>query len=133
MTTTLHITVESTADFFESALSDLQALDSDEEIDDKYVLSLPDENALERVLNAKNLELLRTTATENPDSVRDLARQVGRDIKNVSTALNELEELGLIEFETAGRAKRPVVWYDDIEVDIQLANTDHDETETAPA
>jgi predicted transcriptional regulator len=133
MTTTLHITVESTADFFESALSDLQALDSDEEIDDRYVLSLPDENALERVLSAKNLELLRTTATENPDSVRDLARQVGRDIKNVSTALNELEELGLIEFETAGRAKRPVVWYDDIEVDIQLANTDHDETETAPA
>ncbi|MEF8786184.1 MAG: MarR family transcriptional regulator [Haloarculaceae archaeon] len=133
MTTTLHITVESTADFFESALSDLQALDSDEEIDDKYVLSLPDENALERVLSAKNLELLRTTATENPDSVRDLARQVGRDIKNVSTALNELEELGLIEFETAGRAKRPVVWYDDIEVGIQLASTDPDETETAPA
>ena len=128
MTTTLHITVESTADFFESALSDLQALDSDEEIDDKYVLSLPDENALERVLNAKNLELLRTTATENPDSVRDLARQVGRDIKNVSTALNELEELGLIEYETAGRAKRPVVWYDDIDVAIPLTQDGSDST-----
>jgi predicted transcriptional regulator len=133
MTSTLHITVESTADFFESALSDLQDVDSDKPVDDRYVLSLPDENALERVLSAKNLELLRAIATGEPDSVRDLARRVDRDIKNVSTALNELEALGLVEFETAGRAKRPVVWYDDIEVDIQLADTDHDETGPAPA
>jgi predicted transcriptional regulator len=76
---------------------------------------------------------LRTTASEKPDSVRDLARRVDRDIKNVSTALNELEELGLIEFETAGRAKRPVVWYDDIAVDIPLVDIDHDETGTAPS
>lgn len=133
MTTTLHITVESTADFFESALTDLQAVDSEESIDDKHVLSLPDEDALERVLSAKNLELLRTTASEKPDSVRDLARRVDRDVKNVSTALSELEALGLIEFETDGRAKRPVVWYDDIAVDIQLVDIDHDETGTAPA
>jgi predicted transcriptional regulator len=133
MTTTLHITVESTADFFESAVSDLRAVDSEKAVDDRYVLSLPDEEALERVLSAKNLELLRTTVTEEPNSVRDLARRVDRDIKNVSTALNELESLGLLEFETAGRAKRPVVWYDDIEVDIHLAGIDRDETETAPA
>lgn len=133
MTTTLHITVESTAEFFESAVSDLRDIDAENPLDDRHVLSLPDEQALARVLSAKNLELLRTIVTDEPESVRDLARQVDRDIKNVSTAVNELEALGLLEFETAGRAKRPVVWYDDIEIDIQLADFGGDDTETAPA
>ena len=81
-TTTLHITVESTADFFEGALDDLRRMEAGEEMADKHVLSLPDEQALERVLNAKNLELLRTIAKDEPKSVRELARLVDRDVSN---------------------------------------------------
>lgn len=129
---TLYITVESTAEFFDEALADLRQLESGAELEDKYVLSLPDEEALERVLNAKNVELLRTIATENPESVRALARLVDRDVKNVSTAVNRLAELGLLEFETDGRAKRPVVWYDEVEIDIQLVPLGTEESGTAP-
>lgn len=120
-TDTLHITVESTTEFFEEALDDLRRLESGEDLDDKYVLSLPDEEALERVLTAKNLELLRTIAREQPSSIRELARQVNRDVKNVSTALGRLEDLGLVEFDRSGRAKQPTVWYDEVEVNIPLA------------
>ena len=115
---TLHITVESTADCFAAA----RAVAADETDEDRYVLSLPDEAALERLVRARNLELLRTIATAEPESVRELARQVDRDVKNVSTALAELEELGLVRFEQAGRAKRPVVWYDEIDIDIPLGS-----------
>jgi len=119
---TLHITVESTADFFAAARADVRAVAADEATEDRYVLSLPDEAALERLVRARNLELLRTIATAEPESVRDLARQVDRDVKNVSTALADLEELGLVRFEQAGRAKRPVVWYDEIDIDIPLGS-----------
>jgi len=130
-TNTLHITVEPTATFFEAALEDARRLEAKEDVPDEYVLSLPDEEALERVLSAKNLELVRTIATEEPESVRELARLVDRDIKNVSTALNRLEEIGLVELEDVGRAKKPTVWYDHVEIDIQVTPGDHDDSDVA--
>lgn len=132
-TNTLHITIESTAEFFDAALEDVRDLEADEAVDDAYVLSLPDEAALERVLSAKNLELIRTIATEEPEGVRELSRLVDRDVKNVSTALTGLEELGLVELEENGRAKRPTVWYDQVEIDIQVGRSDEDRSSVAPA
>jgi len=131
-TNTLHITVEPTAEFFEAALEDARRLEAGEDLDDEYVLSLPDEEALERVLRAKNLELVRTIATREPASVRELARLVDRDIKNVSTALNRLAELGLVELEDEGRAKKPTVWYDHVEIDIQVTPSGADDSDVVP-
>lgn len=122
--TTLTIRIESAESFFEDALDDLNRLESGEEVEQKHVLSLPDEEALDRVLNPKNLELLRTIVNEAPASIRELGRLVDRDVKNVSTAVNELEELGVLELEQDGRTKRPVVWYDEIEVRYALRDPD---------
>jgi predicted transcriptional regulator len=132
MTATLHITIESTSEFFDEALADLRAVEQGDSLEDRYVLSLPDHEALERVMSAKNLELLQHIVTNEPESIRDLARAVDRDIKNVSTALNRLEELGVVEFESTGRAKRPTVWYDEVTVDIPLS-TAPSNTESAKA
>ncbi|MFC7081037.1 MarR family transcriptional regulator [Halorussus caseinilyticus] len=126
--TTLTIRVQSAESFFEDALADLERLEPDEEVEERHVLSLPDEEALDRVLNPKNLALLRTTLNQDPASVRELARLVGRDVKNVSTAINELAELGVVELVRDGRAKRPVVWYDEIEVRYALRDPDSDST-----
>ena len=117
---TLTICVESTEDFLKDTLNSARRIDAGEEIDDGYLLSLPDEAALARVLSETNLELLRTIGREEPDSVRELARLVDRDVKNVSTAVNELADLGLVEFETNGRAKSPRIWYDDLEVQYEV-------------
>lgn len=132
-TNTLHITVEPAAEFFEAVLEDVRQLEADEDVADEYVLSLPDEEALERVLSAKNLELVRTIATEQPESVRELARLVDRDIKNVSTALNRLDEIGLVELEDLGRAKRPTVWYDNVEIDIRVTTDRGDDSDVVRA
>ena len=80
------------------------------------------------MLSAKNLELVRTIATEEPESVRELARLVDRDIKNVSAALNRLKAIGLVELEASGRAKKPRVWYDHVELDIQVTPDDTDDS-----
>lgn len=132
-TDTLYVTVESTTEFFEAALEDLRRVEAGEELDDRYVLSLPDEEALERVLTAKNLELLRTIAADRPSSIRELARLVDRDVKNVSTALGRLEELGLVEFDRSGQAKQPTVWYDDLEIAIPLVSVSAEDPDPARA
>ena len=132
-TNTLYITVESTAEFFEAAREDVRRLEAGERLEDEYVLSLSDEEALERVLRAKNLELVRTIATAEPESVRELDRLVDRDIKNVSTALSRLAELGLVELEDVGRAKKPTVWYDHVEIDIQVAAGGADDSDVIRA
>lgn len=131
---TLTIRVESPDEFFEDVEADLRQLDRGDEPEAKRTLSLPDEAALSRVLRPKNVELLRTIATESPRSVRALSRLVDRDVKNVSTAVNELESLGLLELEDDGRAKRPTVWYDAIDVKLRLRTEDvDDEPASAPS
>ncbi|WP_115891653.1 winged helix DNA-binding protein [Haloferax sp. Atlit-48N] len=127
---TLTVRVESNDEFFDRALEAAAKADAGELTDDHTGVSLPDETALARVLSEKNLELIRTTAREEPKSLRELARLVDRDIKNVSTAINDLAELGLVEFEQDGRSKRPIIWYSHIHVEYDLG-VEADDTEVA--
>lgn len=120
--TTLHIRIETTQDFDDRVSEKLRKIDEGQiaDLEGEPVLSLQDESALASILSGHNLELLRATARNEPSSMRELARLVGRDIKNVSQAVNELAELGLIDLETEGRSKRPRVPYDELEVTYPL-------------
>ncbi|MDJ1432870.1 transcriptional regulator [Halostagnicola sp. A-GB9-2] len=104
------------------ALETLRALDRGDEPEPFFEIVYSDPDDLARVVRPKNLELLRTIAQHDPKSIRDAARLVDRDVRQVHTNLEELEELRLIEFEKDGRAKKPTVWYDTIAVDLPLAH-----------
>ena len=56
-----------------------------------------------------NLQLLDVVASERPESIRETARLVDRDYKEVHRNLKELEALGVIEFTTDGNSKRPIL------------------------
>ena len=131
MTQTLHVTIESDKEFHARVLDDIEAFEQGKLDESKraprHQLSLPDEQALSRVFSAKNLELIRTIAEHEPGSMRETARLVDRGIKEVSQNLNELERLGLVEFEQDGRSKRPHVWYDEIDVVIEMPIDQADE------
>lgn len=98
----------------------LDALDRGERPKAYFEVVFHDPDQLHLVTRPKNLELLRTIARENPESIRETARLVDRDVRQVHENLWELESLGLIEFDRSGRSKRPTVWYDSIEVDLPL-------------
>uniref|UniRef100_A0A7D5GQA5 Helix-turn-helix domain-containing protein n=2 Tax=Natrinema halophilum TaxID=1699371 RepID=A0A7D5GQA5_9EURY len=68
------------------------------------VLSL---ESAETVLTPKRRELIETLRSEDVESVRDLARRVGRDKAQVSRDLGLLAEHSIIRYEEAGRMKRP--------------------------
>lgn len=82
------------------------------------VIVFEDFETMDRVLSEANLEILEAIVTYRPDSMRETATLVDRDIKDVHHNLTELESFGLIEFEQVGRAKRPVAGFDAIEIEV---------------
>jgi len=130
---TLIVTVESigavqqrTADAFEQALGG----DTPDE-DSPRRLSFETTDQLAHVFTPRAINLLQAIAQEEPRSIREAARLVDRDIKQVSENLGRLEEYGVVEFLSEGRAKRPVVPYD--EIDIRLPLRGAVERDAAPA
>jgi predicted transcriptional regulator len=116
----LHVRVVGTVD--EDPVAEaMRALDEGDEPDYSYGLTLETEAQINEVLDDKNLELIRTVAREDVESIRDLARRLDRDVRQVHDAVTVLETLGLVELEDEGKRKRPKVWYDSITVDIPVA------------
>lgn len=126
---TLHVRIEDSSSYFDRIEEAVDEIESDEDTagTSGRGLSLPDEEALARVFSAQNLQLIRAIAQHEPSSMRQLASIVDRDIKNVSQNLNELEGLGLVDLVDEGRAKRPVVPYDEIEVTYPVRGLSGDE------
>lgn len=129
---TLIVTVESlgavrrrTADAF------AQARDTPPDEDAPRRLSFETTDQLAQVLTPRAIDLLQAIAREEPASIRQAARLVDRDIKQVSTNLERLAEYDIVEFVDEGRAKRPVVPYDEIDIQLPLQNSG--DADTAPA
>lgn len=121
--TTLKITIGRGEQLERETIDRIRAAQAGEAIaDDQPVLNFDSYRTLSRFLSDRNLELLETITREQPESIRETARLVDRDYREVHRNLSELEDLGLIDFEGGGpgKAKRPVVEYDDIEVAIPL-------------
>ena len=68
------------------------------------------------MFNERTYTLLRVIRDEAPESIRETARLVGRDKKNVHEELTTLEALSIIRFEAVGRAIKPVFPYDELVV-----------------
>lgn len=111
----------------------LRALDDGETVDSRpAVLTVESLETLGRVLRPTNLELLEAVLDHQPSSIRDLARCVDRHPPEVLDNVNELVDYGLLALEPEGRAKRPVVWYDELDVAIPLGEHASNRDVTAP-
>lgn len=74
----------------------------------------------ERICRPTSVELLRTVADAEPSSIRETARLVGRDVRQVHDNLWQLGRLDVVRFEREGQAHRPVVPYERLEVEISV-------------
>ncbi|MFY4814625.1 transcriptional regulator [Haloarcula sp. AONF1] len=119
---TLHIRFqESSDDDLEDALA---ALDRGEMPDPHLEVVYHDPADVHRVTRPKSLELLRAIVQHDPDSIRETARLVERDVSQVHRNLTELEELHLVELVDDDQSKRPSVWYEAIDIDLPLVTPD---------
>lgn len=74
--------------------------------------------ALCAVLTPKRYEMLRHLRLQPAESIRALARDLGRDVKRVHEDVSALAELGFIERHADGRLSMP---YDEIASTIRFA------------
>jgi len=122
MTRTLHIQIGDSPDrtSLESTLEtvDDQGIEAVESRPSTMVFE--DLETFGRVFRVTNLELLEAIAEHEPKSIRELARLVDRNPPEVLDNVKQLWHHGLVELEEEGRAKRPTVWYDEIEADLPL-------------
>lgn len=122
--TVLTVRVATPETVFDELEERFAALDAGERPESKHEVVVQREEDLERLLNPRTLRLLRTIAREQPASIRETARFVGRDVRQVHDDLSELERMHLLRFEEEATAKRPVVWYDDVELELPIADGD---------
>lgn len=70
-----------------------------------------------KTLTSKRWELVSVLQRHGPMSIRELARTLDRDVKNVHTDVQALKAIGLVEDREAG----VFVPYDEIEAHFRLA------------
>ena len=133
MTRTLHVYIGSGPD--RTDLKDsLAALDEGDAVDaEPSTLVVESLETFGRIFRPTNLELLEAIAEHEPDSIRELARLVERHPPEVTENVTELENYGIIELRDSGRAKKPRLWYDEIEIsgDVPLHGLSGDGNATA--
>jgi len=123
----LLVTVDDDPNQYERGREAIERLEDGEPLQEPATVRFPNESRLAEVFNERTYALLRTIRDEGPESIRETARLVGRDKKNVHEELTTLEALGVVRFEENGRSKRPVFPYDDLVV-TPLADDAGDET-----
>jgi predicted transcriptional regulator len=117
---TLTVRVGSAEQTRSEALDRVRTAERGDAVDERHVLNFEDEADLARLVSETNLELLRAIAEEEPRSMRQVEETVERDHKEVHRNLTELEALGVVEFVEEGRAKRPVVRFDELEITVPI-------------
>lgn len=125
----LLVTIGSDDHLYQRGRDAIETLDAGEPVDGPAVIRFADEHQLGEVFNERTYRLLRVIRDAEPRSIRETARLVDRDVKNVHEELSRLEALGVIRFDEVGQAKRPVFPFDD----LVISPFGDDEGDTAAA
>ena len=115
---TLVVTVKPTSDFHDDVTDGIESLERGAGVDATPMLSFTSYDELMETLTPRVLSLIESIRREQPASINHTARVVDRDVKNVYQELNQLARLGIIFFEKEGQKKRPVVWFDELTINL---------------
>lgn len=112
------------------ALDRLERWEAGEEV--PHVINFQNPSDLRALLTDRRVELLKSVMADQPGSIRQLADRLERDVKTVHDDLQVLAEYDVVHFEQDGRAKRPVVPYETIQVNLEISTPNHVD-DVAPA
>ena len=129
---TLVVTVRSSEEFHDDVADSITTLDSGETVDSTPTLSFTSYDDLMETLTPRVLDLIEAIRREEPSSINEAARVVDRDVKNVYEELSRLAQLGIIFFEENGQSKRPVVWFDELVINLPFDPEAGDSATAAP-
>jgi predicted transcriptional regulator len=129
---TLVVTVKSSSEFHDGVTDGIEALERGDAVDSTPTLSFTSYDDLMETLTPRVLDLIEAIRREEPASINETARVVDRDVKNVHEELSRLAQLGIIFFEEDGQSKRPVVWFDELVINLPFDPEAGDTVTAAP-
>ena len=129
---TLVVTVKSSSEFHHDVTDGVKALEQGDAADSTPTLSFTSYDDLMETLTPRVLDLIEAIRREEPTSINETARVVDRDVKNVHQELSRLAQLGIIFFEEDGQRKRPVVWFDELVINLPFDPEAGDTATAAP-
>jgi predicted transcriptional regulator len=129
---TLVVTVKSSSEFHDGVTDGIEALEQGDAVDSTPTLSFTSYDDLMETLTPRVLDLIEAIRREEPASINETARVVDRDVKNVHEELSRLAQLGVIFFEEDGQSKRPVVWFDELVINLPFDPEAGDTASAAP-
>ncbi|MDB2226328.1 hypothetical protein PM023_16960 [Halorubrum ezzemoulense] len=129
---TLVVTVNSSSEFHGDITDRIEALKRGDAVDFTPTLSFTSYDDLMETLTPRVLDLIEAIRREEPASINETARVVDRDVKNVHEELSRLAQLGIIFFEENGQSKRPVVWFDELLINLPFDPEAGDTTAVTP-
>jgi len=129
---TLVVTVKSADEFRTDVATAVETLELGEKADSTPTLSFTSYDDLLATLTPRVLDLIEAVRREEPASINEAARVVDRDVKNVHEELSRLAQLGIVFFEEDGQRKRPVVWFDELVINLPLDSHPGDAATAAP-
>jgi predicted transcriptional regulator len=116
---TLRITARSVEAHKRDAIERAERWEAGEEV--PRVINFQNPSDLRALLTDRRVELLQSVMSEKAGSIRQLADRVDRDVKSVHDDLQVLADYDIVNFEQDGRAKRPFVPYEQIEVSLEIS------------
>ncbi|WP_187347783.1 HVO_A0114 family putative DNA-binding protein [Haloplanus rubicundus] len=129
---TLVVTVKSSSEFHDDVTDGIETLERGDVVDSTPTLSFTSYDDLMETLTPRVLDLIEAIRREEPASINETARVVDRDVKNVHEELSWLAQLGIIFFEEDGQSKRPVVWFDELVINLPFDPEAGDTATAAP-
>ena len=128
----LVVTVQTSDEFHDDVTDGIVSLEQSDSVDSAPALSFTSYDDLMATLTPRVLELIEAIRREEPSSINEAARTVDRDVKNVHEELSRLAQLGIILFEEDGQSKRPVVWFDELVINLPFDSEAGDTATAAP-
>ncbi|WP_248909606.1 HVO_A0114 family putative DNA-binding protein [Halocatena marina] len=125
---TLVVTVKSSNQFRDDVTDAIDMMEGGERVDEPPTLSFTSYDDLLKTFTPTTLNLIETVRREKPTSINEAARAVDRDVKNVHEQLTRLANMGVIYFIEEGKAKRPVVWFDELIMRVPFDTTSNEAT-----
>ena len=118
--TTLHVKYMEPDEALEEPLEGIRSMKEGEEPEDTPMVVVTTKKDLNRVTRDTTIDLINAIAEHEPASIRETARLVDRSPIDVKKNLDDLERIGLVRFEREGGAKRPVVWYNKLDLEVPV-------------
>ncbi|MFB6100440.1 MAG: hypothetical protein ABEK16_04155 [Candidatus Nanohalobium sp.] len=100
----------------EEAAESMEGLKNALEKDEPYITKNIRPEHLRKLMTPKRRELTEFVKEERPSSISETAEELDRGLREVDQDLKLLERMGILYFEKEGRARKPVIPFENIDI-----------------